>query len=801
MEKKTLSLGLGSRAITPNSRTINYPRSGGPVIIEQRKARGAAAKSKPDTSAPVETDTAPEKNPPAGNSAFERKERELRAIQQEKLRQEAERRSLAERKERERLERARKETEAERRVAARRNSSARAEQPVEEIAESKSAESRKSERKRTKDRTAQTQRPSQPRMAGQRRRGGGKLTVGKAILADEERQRSHASYRRSQERKKRKAEVTSAPREKVVREVQVPEMIVVQELANRMAERVSDVIVTLMKNGVMATQNQPIDGDTAELIIGEFGHTAVRVSDADVEDVLVSEADAPDDLQPKPPVITVMGHVDHGKTSLLDTIRRTNVAAGEDGGITQHIGAYQVETEDGRILTFLDTPGHAAFTSMRARGAQVTDIIVLVVAADDAVMPQTIEAINHARAAAVPMIVAINKCDLPGADPEHVRNELLRHEIVVEKRSGTVLDVEVSAANGEGIGDLLEALSLQAELLELKANPARIAEGAVIEAQLDTGRGPVATILVRNGTLRIGDVFVVGEQSGRVRALLDQNGTAVSSAGPATPVKVLGLNGTPQAGDILNVVEAERQAQEISDYRRNLAKSKRSAHGNSVAIEKFLQLRDGSDDTTMDLPVVVKTDVQGSAEAIMQALEKIGNEEVRVRVMHAGVGAITENDINLAAASNAVVVGFNARANASAREAAMRRSIKLHYHSVIYNLVDEIKDMASGLLSAEIRETIIGNAEILQIFKVTGSGIVAGCRVTDGTVRRACGVRLLRDHIVVHEGRLKTLKRFKDEVNEVQTGQECGMAFENYSSIRPGDIIEVFERQEIERSL
>jgi translation initiation factor IF-2 len=608
-----------------------------------------------------------------------------------------------------------------------------------------------------------------------------------------------AAMKRKQERQRQKAMGGVVEREKVVRDVQLPEVIVVSELANRMAERVADVVKSLMTNGIMATQTQTIDADTAELIIEEFGHKVVRVSDSDVEDVITEIEEAPENLEARPPVITVMGHVDHGKTSLLDAIRNARVVAGEAGGITQHIGAYQVE-QNGKQLTFLDTPGHAAFTSMRARGAQVTDIVILVVAADDAVMPQTIEAINHAKAASVPMIVAINKIDRPAANADKVRTDLLQHEVIVEKMSGEVQDVEVSAINGTGLDQLLEAISLQSELLELKANPNRAARGAVIEAQLDVGRGPVATVLVETGTLRQGDIFVVGEQWGKVRALVNDQGDRVKEAGPSVPVEVLGLNGTPEAGDVLNVTETEAQAREIAEYRAQAAKDKRAAAGAATTLEQ-LMANAKADESITELPIVVKADVQGSAEAISQAMEKIGNEEVRVRVLHSGVGAITESDIGLAEASGAPVFGFNVRANATARNVANQKGIEIRYYSVIYDLVDDVKAAASGLLSAEIKENFIGYANIKDVFKVSNVGKVAGCLVTEGVARRSAGVRLLRDNVVIHEGTLKTLKRFKDEVPEVQSGQECGMAFENYDDIRANDVIEIFEREEVERTL
>ncbi len=630
-------------------------------------------------------------------------------------------------------------------------------------------------------------------------RRSGKLTISQALEGEGGRQKSMAAMKRKQERARQKAMGQMQEREKVVRDVQIPEAIVVSELANRMAERVAEVVKALMKMGMMVTQNEVIDADTAELIVEEFGHKVVRVSDADVEDVINEVKDAETDLKPRPAVVTIMGHVDHGKTSLLDAIRDTKVTAGEAGGITQHIGAYQVETKRGDVISFLDTPGHAAFTSMRSRGAQVTDIVVLVVAADDAVMPQTVEAINHAKAAKVPMIVAINKIDRAEANSDKVRTDLLQHEVIVEKLSGEVQDVEVSAINGIGLDELLDAIALQAEILELTANPERAAQGAVIEAQLDVGRGPVATVLVQRGTLQQGDIFVVGEQWGKVRALINDQGKRVDTAGPSVPVEVLGLNGTPEAGDVLNVVETEAQAREIADYRIAVAKERRATAGASTLEQMMAKAKE--DENVSELQILVKADVQGSAEAIVQAMEKIGNEEVRVRVLHCGVGAITNTDVSLAEASNAPVIGFNVRANASARQVASQKGVEVRYYSVIYDLVDDVKAAASGLLSAEIRENFIGYAQIKEVFKVSGVGKVAGCIVTEGVARRSAGVRLLRDNVVIHEGTLKTLKRFKDEVPEVQSGQECGMAFENYEDIRIDDVIEIFERQEIERNL
>ena len=660
------------------------------------------------------------------------------------------------------------------------------------------APARKTDRERD-DRATDRDRAAKAK-GGEDARRTGKLTLNDALAGEGGRTRSLAAMKRKQEKARAKALGLSQKAEKQVRDVQLPETIVVSELANRMAERAADVVKSLMKMGMMVTMNQAIDADTAELVIEEFGHKAVRVSDADVEQVIDSVVDADENLVPRPPIVTIMGHVDHGKTSLLDAIRHASVVTGEAGGITQHIGSYQVKTDTGAVISFLDTPGHAAFTSMRARGAQVTDIVVLVVAADDAVMPQTIEAIAHAKAAKVPMIVAINKIDKYDADPNKVRTGLLQHEVVVEAMSGDVQDVEVSAKTGKGLTELLEAISLQAEILELRANPKRAASGAVIEAKLDVGRGPVATVLVRNGTLRKGDIFVVGEQWGKVRALVNDKGERVDEAGPSVPVEVLGLSGTPQAGDTLNVVETEAQAREIASYREKTTKDKRAAVGAATTLEQ-LMAKAKADQSVAELPVLVKADVQGSAEAIVQALEKVGNDEVRVRVLSHGVGAITDTDVSLAEASNAPIIGFNVRANASARQSANQKGVEIRYYSIIYDLVDDIKDAASGLLKAEVRETFIGYAQIKEVFKVTGIGMVAGCIVTEGVARRSAGVRLLRDNVVIHEGTLKTLKRFKDEVKEVISGTECGMAFERYEDIRPGDVIEIFEREEIQRRL
>lgn len=735
----------------------------------------------------------------------------LRAEAEEARRREEEEKIRREREEAEKVEREKAEAEARARAVAASKTKTAASGKVDDPAAASAAAAAaeeggddRTQKRRSVDaapKRQQQQPPQQPRAAkGADRRRSGKLTISQATGDADGRHRSLAAMRRRQERDKRKQSGGHVEREKVVRTVQVPDMITVQELANRMAERVADVIKSLMTNDIMATQNQSIDADTAELIVEEFGHKVSRVSEADVETAIVTEKDDEADLKPRAPVVTVMGHVDHGKTSVLDALRKTTVVSGEAGGITQHIGAYQVKTDGGDKITFLDTPGHAAFTSMRARGAQVTDIVILVVAADDQVMPQTIEAINHSQAADVPMIVAINKCDLPAADIQKVRTDLLQHNVIVEQMSGEVLDVEVSAKTGQGLDKLVENIVLQAELLDLKANPDRKAEGAVIEAQLDVGRGPVATVLVQNGTLRTGDIFVVGEQWGRVRALVDDNGKRVKKAGPSVPVEVLGLNGTPQAGDVLNVVADENEAREIAEYRQRKAKELQGNIGAGASLDQLLAQAKANQDVS-ELPILVKSDVQGSAEAIIQAMDKIGNDEVKVRVLHSGVGAITESDVTLAEASGAPIIGFNVRANAPARNAAQQKGVEIRYYSIIYDLVDDVKAAASGLLSAEVKETFIGYAKIKEVFKITGVGKIAGCEVTEGVARRSAGVRLLRDNVVIHTGTLKTLKRFKDEVKEVQVSQECGMAFENYEDIRENDVIEIFETEEIERNL
>jgi translation initiation factor IF-2 len=631
------------------------------------------------------------------------------------------------------------------------------------------------------------------------RRGRQKLTITNAF-DENQRERSLASLRRQRERLKKQAMGIEEPRKKIVREVQVPEAITIQELANRMAERAVDVIKFLMKQGQLLKINDVIDADTAELIVDEFGHTLKRVSEADVEEGFIGTDDHSDDQEARAPVVTIMGHVDHGKTSLLDALREANVVAGEAGGITQHIGAYQVHTPGGQDITFIDTPGHAAFTAMRSRGAKVTDIVVLVVAADDGVMPQTVEAINHAKAAEVPIILAINKMDKPDADPQRVRTELLSHEIVVESMGGDTLEIEVSAKTRAGLDKLLDAIALQSEVLELRANPNRPAEGVVIEAKLERGRGPVGTALIQRGTLKVGDIVVAGRAWGRVRALINDKGEHIVGAGPSVPVEILGFDSAPEAGDQLAVVENESRARELTEYRvRKLRDLKSVGAGRRSSLEQMMtQLSQAG---KKEFQLIVKGDVQGSVEAIANALENLGTDEVAARLVHTAVGGITESDVSLAAASNAAIVGFNVRANAQAKELAERSDVEIRYYNVIYDLVDDIKAAMSGLLSPTLRETFLGNALILEVFNITKVGKVAGCRVTEGKVERGAHVRLIRDNVVIHEGKLGTLKRFKDEVKEVQVGQECGMGFENYHDLKQGDVIECFRVEEIKRTL
>ncbi|QPC43440.1 translation initiation factor IF-2 [Kaustia mangrovi] len=827
------------------------------VVVEKKRKRMVAQPGKgsdagaqdtaqaPETEAPVERPREPVRREPVSPPSGPRSGVVLRTLTDEE--RDARGRALAEARQREIEERERAEQEAQRRAEEERQRREReaaeakaAEEEARRVAEEEAkaaeeaAKAKEAGAEESGGKAAQAEQPAEAAAAGpdavpdgapgrddksaprrtatprredktpprtksepERRRG--KLTITKALEGDEARERSLASIRRRQERQKKQSAAMQQSREKISREVIVPEAITIQELANRMAERAVDVIKLLMKQGQMLKINDVIDADTAEIIAEEMGHRVKRVSEADVEMGLMGDEDAPDDMVSRAPVVTVMGHVDHGKTSLLDAIRKADVVTGEAGGITQHIGAYQVETPGGTV-TFVDTPGHEAFTAMRARGAKVTDLVVLVVAADDGVMPQTVEAINHARAAEVPIIVAINKIDKPDADPQRVRTELLQHEIVVESMGGDTLEVEVSAAKRTNLDKLLDAILLQSEILELKANPDRPADGVVVEAQLDKGRGPVATVLIQRGTLNVGDIFVAGSAWGRVRALINDRGSNVDSAGPSVPVEVLGLHSTPEAGDQFVVVDAEQRAREITDYRERKRRELKGAPSSARAsLEQMMsQLKEGA---RKEVPVLIKADVQGSAEAIVQALEKLGNEEVHAQVVLYGVGGISESDVTLASASNAVILGFNVRANKQAREAADQSGIEVRYYNVIYDLVDDVKAVMEGLLAPTVREEFLGNAEVLEVFSVSKVGKVAGCRVTDGTVQRGAKVRLIRDNVVIHEGTLSTLKRFKDEVREVVAGQECGMAFENYQDMRPGDVVECYNVEEVARTL
>jgi translation initiation factor IF-2 len=733
----------------------------------------------------------------AAEEARHRAEEEARSRAEE---EEAKKRALEDSKQRSAEEEARRKEEESRREVAERAGKAAAAKVAALAAAGKVAMPAEEEEEAPAAfrRGRPAPRPPTPARRGDERRRTGKLTVTRALSDDDERTRSLASVRRHRERERMRmhGEVEQA---KIVREVIIPETITVQELANRMAERGVDVVKQLMRMGVMATVNQTIDADTAELVVGEFGHRFRRVAESDVEIGLRGEADKEDELESRAPVVTVMGHVDHGKTSLLDALRETDVVAGEAGGITQHIGAYSVTVPSGKQITFIDTPGHQAFTAMRARGATATDIVVLVVAADDGIMEQTVEAIRHAKAAEVPIIVAINKIDRPEAKPDRVRQELLQHELVVEELGGDVLDVEVSALKKTNLDKLEEAILLQAELLDLKANPNRPAEGVVLEAQLERGRGAIATVLIQRGTAKVGDIFVSGSVWGRVRALVNERGENLREAGPSVPVEVLGLNGAPMAGDDFVVVESESRAREIAEYRERLRREKAAAASTRGTLEDmFSQISAG---TAKELPIVIKADAQGSVEAINGSLDKLSTGEVAVRILHSGVGGISESDVILAKATGAVIVGFNVRANPAARDLARRDGVEIRYYAIIYDVIDDMRAALSGMLAPTLRERFLGNAAIREVFNITRVGKVAGCMVTEGVVRRGAKVRLLRDNVVIHEGSLKTLKRFKDEVREVRDGYECGMAFENYENIAIGDVIECFELEEIARAL
>jgi translation initiation factor IF-2 len=641
--------------------------------------------------------------------------------------------------------------------------------------------------------------PARPgRGRDEHRRERGKLTVSRALGEDgDARARSLAALKRSRE-KERRAHMQAGPSAKQVRDVVVPEAITVGELANRMAERAADLVKSLFKMGMPVTVNEVIDQDTAELLVTEFGHNIQRVSESDVDIQSEADVDADESLQPRPPVVTIMGHVDHGKTSLLDAIRGANVVSGEAGGITQHIGAYQVALPDKSKITFLDTPGHEAFTEMRARGANVTDIVILVVAADDGLKPQTIEAINHTKAAGVPMIVAINKIDKNGANPQKVREELLQHEIIVEDMGGEVQDVEVSALKKTNLDKLLEAIQLQAELLELKANPTRAAEGAVVEARLDKGRGPLATVLVQRGTLRVGDIFVAGPISGKVRAMIDDHGRQVKEAGPSLPVEVLGLGGVPSAGDVLSVVENEARAREVAAYRQGVLDLKRTTSAPASFDTMFSALKEKQ---AVEFPLVIKGDVQGSVEAIVAAVNKISNEDIKARVLHAGVGGITESDVTLAGASGAPIIGFNVRANAKAREIAERQGVAMQYYDVIYDLTDAVKAAMAGKIGPLIVETVVGRAEVREVFSAGKHGRAAGLLVTEGYIRKALKARIMRDDVIIYNGSIASLRRFKDDVPEVRAGLECGVTFESHTDIKAGDYLETYEVEERERTL
>ena len=770
------------RALQEGLRKPDAPAPDSPAADGVGSAEDAPATAEtPAADAATPADTAPVEAPVAAqlDPVSARREAEL-----------AELREIEAAEERRREDEARKHSEATARRATADTAAPAARAPGD-------AASEPFNRRRRQVDDTPSRRPAPARRDGPGRRQSGKMTITQALSGDEQRrQRSLASVRRQREKARMRDD---QPQVKQVRDVIIPDTISVTELANRMAERTADVVKELMKLGVMATATQTVDGETAELIAQELGHRAQRVSDSDVESGLEGADDDEASLKPRPPVVTVMGHVDHGKTSLLDAIRRTDVAAGESGGITQHIGAYQINTASGNLITFIDTPGHEAFTEMRSRGANITDIVILVVAADDSVMMQTVEAINHAKAAGCPVIVAVNKCDKPEADPKRVRNDLLQHEIITEDFGGDVLCVDVSAITGQGLDKLEEAIMLQAELLELKANPDRAATGVVVEAKVERGRGSVATLLVQRGTLKQGDIFVIGAESGRVRALLDDRGKTLKMALPGQPVEILGLNGTPMAGDSCVVVETEARAREIAEYRTRQIKEREAARGARGSVEQMLSAIAAGE--AEELPVVIKTDVHGSLEAIRVALEKLGTDQVKVRILSSGVGAISESDISLSSASNAIVIGFNVRAIPQARDLAKRDGVEIRYHSIIYELIDEVKAAMGGLLSPDTQEDFIGYAEIRQVFGVSKVGKVAGCYVTEGVIKRGCKVRLLRDNVVIHEGSLKTLKRFKDEVKDVREGFECGMGFENYSDIQEGDMIECFELREVARTL
>ncbi|MGQ0531120.1 MAG: translation initiation factor IF-2 [Caulobacteraceae bacterium] len=804
-EKRSLNRPGAGGAAAPSA-----PGPGVPPPLRARTSPAAMPEPVAPKAAPgaITDDETRRREEAVRRAAAEREAREQRMRAEEDQRRaldDAQRRKAAE------LEAVEAEAEARRRAEATEEETAAP--VVERVARGPAAPAAKSEPDlldelggRIKSSRKQPPAPAvKPAKKGEPKRREGKLTldmVEREVAGDDDRVRSLAAYRRAQQKEKeRRAKMMGgADRERITREVIIPESITVQELSNRMAVRVADIIKFMMRQGQMLKQSDELDADTAELIATEHGHTVRRVAESDVEEGLSGEADIDDHLLPRPPVVTVMGHVDHGKTSLLDALRQTDVVSGEAGGITQHIGAYQVRVKGGQRVTFLDTPGHAAFSAMRARGAQVTDIVVLVVAADDGVMPQTVEAIHHARASGAPIIVAINKIDKPDANPTRVLTDLLKHEIVTETHGGQTLSVEVSARKKTGLDKLVETILLQAEVMDLKANPDRPAQATVIESKLDKGRGTVATVLVQKGTLKRGDIVVVGAQVGRVRAITNERGQQLQEAGPSEPVEIMGLEGVPEPGDVLNVVENENRAREVATYRARAKKQKSAGPRTGASLESMMAKF--KDSTAKELPILIKADVQGSAEAIVGSLEKLAHEEVRARVVLSGVGAINESDVQLAKGSGAPIIGFNVRASKEARDLAEREGVEIRYYAIIYDLIDDIKGVMSGMLAPQMRETFLGNAQVLEVFNISKVGKVAGCRVTDGVVRKGAKVRILRDNVVVQEmGVLTTLKRFKDEVNEVVAGQECGMSFGPFQDIKQGDIIECFNVEVVQRSL
>jgi len=815
--KQSFSHGRSNTVIVETKRARTLRRPGEPAPEAAKPAASAPATSAPAPAAPAPR-PAPQPAAPAPRLATDT---ETRLERQQRLLREAEEARLAAledaRRREERLQRQASEEERRRSEENRLKAEEEARRAEEEARRAAEEAARaipetfpddvvedEGETKRPGPRPkgftpVKRPEPSRPaRGRDEHRRERSKLTVTRALDGSgDARARSLAALRRAREKEKR-AHMASGPAVKQVRDVVVPEAITVQELANRMAERGADLVKALFKMGMPVTLTQTIDQDTAELLVTEFGHNVKRVSESDVDIQSSEDVDPPETLKPRPPVVTIMGHVDHGKTSLLDAIRNTNVVAGEAGGITQHIGAYQVQLPDKSKITFIDTPGHEAFTEMRARGANVTDIVVLVVAADDGLKPQTIEAINHTKAAGVPMIVAINKIDKPGAKPQKVREELLQHEVVVEAMGGDVQDVEVSATERINLDKLLEAIALQAEILELKANPDRPAEGAVVEAKLDKGRGPLATVLIQRGTLRVGDVFVAGPVAGKVRAMIDDRGRQVKEAGPSFPVEVLGLSGVPSAGDTLTVVESEARAREVADYRQSVINRKRTTSAPASFETMFSALKEKQ---AVEFPLVIKADVQGSLEAIVNAVNKISNEEIKARVLHAGVGGITESDVTLASASGAPIIGFNVRANAKAREIAERQGVAMQYYDVIYDLTDAVKSAMAGKIGPLIVETVVGRAEVREVFSAGKHGKAAGLLVTEGYIRKALKARIMRDDVIIYNGAIASLRRFKDDVAEVRAGLECGVTFENTTDIKPGDFVETYEVEERERTL